>query len=92
MLGEANRVLAVALGRDVGTRLPVSDGDAQLIRVITLISQQHGTGCKMPVQVLRAHDVAGLARRELEEDRSALAIDEGVELGGEPRRPPSAIG
>jgi hypothetical protein len=38
----------------------------------------------MPDQVLGARDVAGLARRELDEDRSALGIDEGVELGGEP--------
>ncbi len=37
----------------------------------------------MPDQVLGARDVAGLACRELDEDRSALGIDEGVELGGE---------
>lgn len=38
----------------------------------------------MPDQVFGARDIAGLARRELDEDRSALGIDERVELGREP--------
>ncbi len=38
----------------------------------------------MPDQVLGARDVAGLARRDLDEDWSALGIDESVEPGGEP--------
>lgn len=38
----------------------------------------------MPDQVLGDRDVAGLARRELDEERSALGVDEGVDLGGEP--------
>ena len=38
----------------------------------------------MTDQVLGARDVAGLARGELDEDRSALCVDEGVDFGREP--------
>jgi hypothetical protein len=37
----------------------------------------------MTDHVRGARDVAGLARRELDEDGSALLVDEGMELGGE---------
>lgn len=38
----------------------------------------------MSDQVFGARDVAGLACRELDEDRTALGIDEGVDFGCEP--------
>ena len=38
----------------------------------------------MPDQVFGTREVAGLACRELEEDRPASAVDERVELGREP--------
>ena len=83
MAAEADRVLPMAFGRDVGPGSAFADERAQGVGVVALVGQQHRARSEMADQLCGAGDVAGLARRQLELDRAPLRIDEGVDLCGE---------
>jgi len=56
----------------------------QGIGVISAVSQQNVTWRQTVEHIRRTAPVMGLTRRDLQEDRQAIGIDQGVDLGGQP--------
>ena len=81
---EAPGILAVPLVRDVRADAPLGEGGGEAIRVVGLVGEQDrvlGDGLD---EVGGRGEGVGLARRERQRDDVALAVGEGVQLGGQP--------
>jgi hypothetical protein len=79
-LAGADRVLAVGLGRNVCPCFAFGDGLAKRVGVIAFVGQQNRAFGQVGDHFGRAGDVAILAGRQLELDRSALLVDESVDF------------
>lgn len=83
---EAERVLAVRAGRDIGPGAAVGGEGSDRVRVIGAVSDQRGAGREFCEQALGGGRIAGLSGGQRDAHRPALGIDERVEL----RRQPAA--
>ena len=77
------------VGLDVGPGSALSHGGAEGIAVIAAIAEQRLAGCDAIKHVGGVSAVMRLPLGELERDRVAVGIDDGVDLGGQtaPRAP-----
>ena len=69
---------------DVGIGALIGDLCPQRITVVAAVCEQDVVGRKRAQHVLAALAVVGLALRQLERDREAVAVDDRVDLGRKP--------
>ena len=71
-------------GLDVGSGAALCEGLAQGIGVVGPVGHEHIAAADRAQHVLGAAAVMGLAFGELQQDRQAAGVDQGVDLGGQP--------
>ena len=81
---EAAFPASVALGRDVGDRALLLDQIADAVAVIGAVGVDETAWPQSDQQMLGRLAVGGLARRQQEGERSALAVGDGMDLGVAP--------
>ena len=80
-LAEADRVLAIGLGRYVRPGVAFGRGHAKSVQEVgALIGEQDSADGQVGPQFWRAGDVAFLARRQFQLDRTALPIDDRMDF------------
>jgi len=81
---EGGRRSAMVQGSDVGCRALRRDLGSERVAVVTTIGQQHTLARQRAEHVFPAPAVVGLAFRQLDRDREAVAIDNRVDFGRKP--------
>jgi hypothetical protein len=71
-------------GFDIGLGVAFGEALAQRIAVVSPIGEQNVTVHDRVQHVLGAASVMGLAFGDLQKDRQAAGIDEGMDFGGQP--------
>lgn len=90
---ESRHVDTVGHRFDVGPGAPLGEAEAECVAFVGPVGEQDLTASDGPHHVLRALAVVGLALRELQHDRHAIGVHEGVDLGRQSAsRAPHALG
>ena len=72
------------MGSDVGSGAARGEALAQGIGIIGAVGQQNVAAAERAEHVLGAAPVMGLAFGELEQDRQAAGVDQGMDFGRQP--------
>ncbi len=75
--------LSIALRRDVGLRSPASGGVEEILGVVATVCDEIAGALETGDERDGGLLVRGLAGRQGEADRQALAVDDGVDLGAQ---------
>src|SRR4051812_48085161 len=78
---ESRRVDPSRYGLDVGPGAALRQAHAEGVTVIGAVGEQDLAGAEAVEHVASASAVTGLALGELERDRIAIGVDEGMDLG-----------
>ncbi len=80
---EADWVFAVGFWRDIRPGVTVLCPLPDMIGIVSLVGQQHGSGLQVRQQVSDSLHVVNLTRRDTQPDWQAASIDRRMDLGGQ---------
>lgn len=83
-LAEAGLPLSIGFGRDVGRSALFLDQRADAIGIVGLVGEHDHVRSKVVEQIVRDLAIMCLASSQIEADREALRIDDGMDFGCEP--------
>ena len=81
---EGGRICPMVERADVRKRADVADLCSERVAVVATIRQQDAVRTEQPEHALSRPPVVSLACGQLEEDREAVRVDDGVDLGRKP--------